>query len=98
MKLKEINLFCSDNVIDNSQVDESEESYPTLWNLLTNNDIDVSNMEYETGSDQEVESNNYTKQNQQCVTNAHPTIMHNVVNGPNKDPSYRSCRWSNSHK
>lgn len=58
MNLKEISLFCSDNVIDNSQVDESEEIYPTLWNLLTNSYIDVSNMEYETGSDQEIESNN----------------------------------------
>ena len=41
-------------------------------------------MEYETDSDEEIESNNYTKQNQQCGTNARPTVMHNV-DGPNAE-------------
>ena len=78
MKLKEINPFYSDVVVDNSWVEVSEQSDFILWNLLTNDEIDENNVKYETGNDEETEGNNYAKQKEQCVTNAYPTIIHNV--------------------
>ena len=64
----------------------SEQSDPILWNLLINGDIYVSNLKYEPDSDEEIEGNNYAKQNEQHVTNAYPTVMDNV-DGLIIDPS-----------
>ena len=64
-------------MVDNSWGDVSGQSDPTLWILLSNGDIDVSNLKYETDSEEEIDGN-YAKQNEQHVTNAHPTLMDNV--------------------
>ena len=64
-------------MVDNSWGDVSGQSDPMLWILLSNGDIDVSNLKYETDSEEEIDGN-YAKQNEQHVTNAHPTLMDNV--------------------
>ena len=78
-------LFYSNVVVGNSWVDVSEKSYPILWNPLTNDDIDEINVKYKTVSDDEIDGNMYAKQNKQRVTNARPTVMHNL-DCPNIDP------------
>ena len=80
-KLKEINPFYSDIVVDNSLFDLSEQNVPTLWNFLSSH-----SMEYETDSSEEIEGNTYAGQNVQCVTNTHTTVKHNV-DGPDIDSS-----------
>lgn len=52
-----------------------------LWNLLTSDDIDEINVRCETDIGEEMESST-AKKNEQCVTNAHATVMHDLV-GPN---------------
>ena len=64
MKLKKINLFYSDIVADNTWVNVSEQSYPILWNLLNNDNIDERNGKYETDIYEKIEDNNYTKHNE----------------------------------
>ena len=68
-ELKEINLFYSNVVVGvlmwlmfSSWVDVCKQSDPTLWNLLTNGDVGLSNVEYETDNNEEIDSNNYAKQ------------------------------------
>ena len=58
-------LFYSNVVVDNSWVNVSEQSYPILWNPLTNDDIDEINVKYKTVSDEEIGGNMYAKQNKQ---------------------------------
>ena len=78
-------LFYSNVVVDNSWVNVSEQSYPILWNPLTNDDIDEINVKYKTVSDEEIGGNMYAKQNEQWVANACPTVMHNL-DCPSIDP------------
>ena len=52
-----------------------------LWNLLTSDDIDEINVRCETDIGEEMESST-AKKNEQCVTNAHATVMHDLA-GPN---------------
>ena len=80
MKLKEINLLYSGFVVDNSWVDMNEQSNPNSWNLLTNDSMSMKLIVMKK------QGNNYAKQNEQYVTNANPTVMHNL-DGPNIDPS-----------
>ena len=49
-----------------------------LWNLLTSDNIDESNIKYNTDSNEEIHGNIYAKQNKHCETNADPTIMRNL--------------------
>ena len=44
-------------MVDNSWGDVSGQSDPTLWILLSNGDIDVSNLKYETDSEEEIDGN-----------------------------------------
>ena len=43
-------------------------------------------MEYETDNVEEIEVNNNAKQNEQCVINTDPIVMHNL-DGRSIDPS-----------
>ena len=73
-------------MIHNLWVDVSEQNDSIFWNLLTNDDINKGNVKYKTDIDEEREGNEYVKENEQCVTNAHPTESFNLE-GPNVDPS-----------
>ena len=85
-KLKEINPFYRDVVIDSTWENVSEQNDPVLWNLLTNENITENSESEETDSDEEIEGNNHEKDKEEHLANTHPTVMHNV-DGPNIDPS-----------
>lgn len=41
---------------------------------------------YKPDTNEEIVGNNYARQNKQCVSKTHPTVIHNP-DGPNVDPS-----------
>ena len=67
---------------------QSEQRVLTLWSLLSSDGNCVSDMKYETDNDEEIENNNYVKQNEQCVSTTHATVM-NDLDGPLIDPIVR---------
>lgn len=85
LKLKEINPHYKDVVFQNSWVDLTEKSDPTLWKLLTDiitisPDSDNEVMDF----DEEIEGKDHAKEEQmrRKSSGLTPTVTHNV-HGPN---------------
>ena len=86
LKLKEINPLYRDVLLDDSWVNVSEKNDPALWNILTSDNIEKKEVSSEMDTDEELDRNSHSKEKEQHITNAHPTVLHDI-HGPNIDPS-----------
>lgn len=81
LKLKEINPYYEDVVIQDLWADVSEKSDTTLWKLLADENVITPDLDNEVIlSVEEIEDNDHVKEEQ--MVNSFPTVMHNV-HGPN---------------
>ena len=82
-KLKDINQFYEDVLIDDQWETVSELSDPELWNLLTDENAKSLQSDDQTDSDENIDGNDPIREKQKNMSAVpHPTVIHNI-HGPN---------------
>ena len=77
LKLKEINPYYEDVVIQDLRADVSEKSDTALWRLLADENVITPDLDNEViVTDEEIEDNDHVKEEQ--VVNSFPAVMCNV--------------------
>ena len=78
-KLKEINPFYRDVIINNQLQEVSKESNPVLWDLLTDENTVENDCSTEADSEENIEANDALKEKKKRKNQVPlPTVMHNV--------------------
>ena len=86
LKLKEINPYYEDVVIQDLRADVSEKSDTALWRLLADENVITPDLDNEViVTDEEIEDNDHVKEEQ--VVNSFPAVMCNV-HWPNISSAY----------
>ena len=84
-KFVEINPHYKNICWNETWENESEQTDPELWNLLTNKNAETNDSDIETDSDDEIEDNKLNETEKQSPSVSFPTALHNI-NGPNITP------------